>query len=100
MGKKERPELWRKIWLGAVIFFFFILLVASFFGERGWVEIYRVQKKKTLLQQEIADLQKKKQELEKDIEELQSNPEAVERKARRDLWLMDPDEIVLIKKKK
>jgi cell division protein FtsB len=100
MGKKDRPDLWRKIWLGAVIFFFFILLVASFFGERGWVEIYHVQKKKALLQQEIADLQKKKQELEKDIEELQSNPEAVERKARRDLWLMDPDEIVLIKKKK
>jgi cell division protein FtsB len=100
MGNKERPELWRKIWLAALIFFFFILLVASFFGERGWVEIYRVQKKKELLQQEIAGLQKKKQELERDIEELQTNPGAVERKARRDLWLMDPDEIVLIKKKK
>jgi hypothetical protein len=49
MKNKDRTEIWRKAWLGAVIFFFFVLLIASFFGERGWIEIYRIQKRKQIL---------------------------------------------------
>ena len=38
--------------------------------------------------------------LEREIEELKSNPKAVEKKAREKLWLMKPDEIVIVDKKK
>jgi cell division protein FtsB len=38
--------------------------------------------------------------LEKEIEELENDPKAVEMKARDKLWLMKPDEIVIIKKEK
>jgi len=98
MRNKDRTETWRKVWLAAVAFFFFVLLVASFFGERGWVEIYKVQKRKQILETEIANLTQKKQKLEKQILDLQTNPEAVEKKAREKLWMMKPDELVLIKK--
>ena len=98
MKKKDRTETWRKVWLAAVAFFFFVLLIASFFGERGWVEIYRVQKRKQILEKEIADLTQIKRKLEKQIQDLRTNPEAIEKKAREKLWLMKPDELVLIKK--
>ena len=97
MKRKDRTEPWKKVWLAAVIFFFFVLLVASFFGERGWIEIYRSQKKKEILEAEIADLKKQKTRLEREIEELKNDPEAVEKKAREKLWLMDPEEKVIVK---
>ena len=99
-GKNESQEArgFRKVWVGAVAFFFFVLLIASFFGERGWIELYRAQRKKEILLQEIADLHKMKRDLEREIEDLQKNPKAVDEKAREKLWLMKPDEIVIIKK--
>jgi len=36
----------------------------------------------------------------KEIEELKKNPKAVEKKAREKLWLVKPDEVVIIKKEK
>lgn len=88
----------RKVWVAAVALFFFVLLIASFFGERGWIELYRAQRKKEILLQEIADLHRMKRDLEREIEDLQKNPKAVDEKAREKLWLMKPDEIVIIKK--
>ena len=99
-GKKESKTAQglRKIWVSAVALFFFVLLIASFFGERGWVELYRAQRNKDALLQRIDDLEKVKKELEREIEELQRNPWAVDEKAREKLWLMKPDEVVIIKK--
>lgn len=97
MKNKDRTEIWRKAWLVAVVFFFFVLLIASFFGERGWIEIYRVQKRKQILELDIANLMITKQKLEKQIQDLRTNPEAVEKKAREKLWMMKPDELVIIK---
>ena len=39
-----------------------------------------------------------KRDLVREIEDLQKNPIAVDEKAREKLWLMKPDEIVIIKK--
>ncbi len=79
---------------------FLILLIASFFGKNGLIEMYRSKKKYQALIQEIETLRKEKQRLLREIEELRSNPKAVEKKAREKLWLMKPDEIVIIKKEK
>ena len=98
MKKKDRTEPWRKIWVAAVAFFFFVLLISSFFGEKGWIEIYKVQKKRQILEQKIAELTATKRKLEKEIEDLRKNPEAVERKAREKLWRIKPDEKVILKK--
>jgi cell division protein FtsB len=64
------------------------------------IEIYRAQKEHKVLLQEIEQLEIEKIRLEKEIEELKKNPKAVEKKAREKLWLVKPDEVVIIKKEK
>lgn len=86
--------------MAALCLFIFILLITSFFGKKGLIEIFRAKKMQKALVQELEDLQKKRSQLEREIEELKSNPKAYEKKAREKLWLMKPDEIVIIKKTK
>jgi cell division protein FtsB len=82
--------------LSGAAFLFLVFLIASLFGERGLVEVYQTQKKKSTLAQEKIRLLAEKRKLEREIQELKTNPEAVEKKAREKLWLMKPDEIVII----
>jgi cell division protein FtsB len=94
--KKQELSLRRKLFLSGAAFLFLVFLIASLFGERGLVEVYQTQKKKNTLVQEKNRLLTEKKKLERDIEELKTNPEAVEKKARDKLWLMKPDEIVIL----
>jgi len=96
--RSSPPILHRNIWVAILALFFFVLLTASFFGEKGWIEIYRAQKQKEELLLQIEGLEKDREQLIRDIENLKNNPQAVEEKAREKLWLMQPDEIVIIKK--
>lgn len=99
--KEERNVSIRKKFLIAVLaFLFLVLIITSFFGQKGLIEISRVKKEHKALFQGIKDLEKLKSQLEREIEELEKKPEAVEKEAREKLWLMKPDEIVVIKKKK
>lgn len=84
----------------ALCLFILVLFMASFFGEKGLIEIFRAKKQQKALIQELEDLRKKRDQLIREIEELESNPKAYEKKAREKLWLMKPDEIVIIKKEK
>ncbi len=86
----------RKLFLSGAAFLFLVFLIASLFGERGLIEIYQTQKKKDTLVQKKNKLLAEKKKLEREIEELKTNPEAVERKAREKLWLMKPDEILIL----
>ncbi|MGD8537879.1 MAG: septum formation initiator family protein [Candidatus Aminicenantes bacterium] len=94
--KKQGLSLRRKLFLSGAAFLFLVFLIASFFGERGLFEIYQTQKKKNTLVEEKERLLTKKRKLEREIEELKTNPLAVERKAREKLWLMKPEEIVIL----
>ncbi|HDZ27413.1 hypothetical protein LCGC14_0542630 [marine sediment metagenome] len=102
MRKKEKDNISfrRKLLIAGLGFFFLVLLLASFFGKKGLIEIYRAQKEHKALLQEIVRLEIEKNKLEKEIEELKQNPKAVEKKAREKLWLVKPDEVVIIKKEK
>jgi len=86
----------RKLFLSGAAFLFLVFLIASLFGERGLIEVFQIQKSKNTLVQEKMRLLAEKRKLEREIEELKTNPEAVEKKAREKLWLMKPDEIVII----
>ena len=101
MEKKERAvsSVGKKIIIGALGFFFLVLLLASFFGKKGLLEIFQAQRKQKALLEKVERLEQKKSKLEREIEELRENPKAVERKAREKLWLMKPDEIVIVDKK-
>lgn len=100
--RKERTGLsiQKKIIIIALVTFFVILLLASFFGKKGLIEIYRARKMQNALLQKVEQLEEKKKKLEREIEELKTNPKAVEKKAREKLWLQKPDEIVIVDKKK
>jgi cell division protein FtsB len=102
MSKKEErnTSLRKKLLIAGLAFLFFVLLMTSFFGQKGLLEIRRAQKRHDALLQEMKDLEKDKARLEKEIEELLKKPEAVDKEAREKLWLMKPDEIVIIKEKK
>jgi len=92
-------SLRRKIALAAVFFFFVVLFISSLFGKKGLIEIYKARKNYETLVQEIKDLEAKKTRLQKDILALEKDPEAVEKAAREKLWLMKPDEKVIVRKK-
>ncbi len=77
---------------------FFVLIMVSFFGKNGLIETYKAKQKKESLIEQAQQLEKKKQELQKEIRELKTNPQALEEKAREKLWLVKPDEIVVVKK--
>jgi len=94
--KKSSLSLRRKLFLFGATFLFLVFLIASLFGERGLIEVYHAQKKKNSLVQEKMKLLAEKKKLEREIEELKKDPKAVEKKAREKLWLMKPNEIVII----
>jgi cell division protein FtsB len=94
--KKQGLSLRRKLFLSGAAFLFLVFLIASLFGERGLIEVFQTQKNKNTLVQEKMRLLAEKRKLEREIEELKTNPVAVEKKAREKLWLMKPDEIVII----
>ncbi len=101
MAREERrgTSLRRKLALAAVAFFFLVLLISTIFGKKGLIEIYRVKKNYEGLLQEVQTLEARKIELQKEIEELQKDPQAVEKEAREKLWLVKPEEKVIVKKK-
>lgn len=96
-GKK--PLGWkRKTAVGTFVFLIFVLLLTSFFGKKGLLEIYRARKTYGALLQDIETLKLEKARLEKEVAGLERNPGAVDKTAREKLWLMKPDEKVIIKK--
>lgn len=99
MRKKEKNSntLRKKLVVALVSFLFLVLLVASFFGKRGLIGVFQAQRERDGLQREISRLKEEKARLEKEIEELKENPLAVDEKAREKLWLMRPDEVVILK---
>lgn len=99
--KKEKTgsSFKRKIVVGSIGFLFFVLIITSFFGKRGLIEIYRTKRKQEDLLQKIEQLEAKKAKLERDIEELKKNPKAYEAIARKKLGLVKDGEIVIIDKK-
>jgi cell division protein FtsB len=97
---KEEPRVSRaaKIAAAVIAFLLFVLLVTTFFGKKGLFEIARARRTYVDLEREIGRLKEEKARLEKEIAALESDPGAVEREAREKLWLMKPDEKVVLKK--
>jgi cell division protein FtsB len=98
--EKKKPSIRKKLLVAVLGFLLMVLLITSFFGKKGLIEIYRAQEKHEALTKGVKRLKQKKKKLAREIEELEKNPKAIERKAREELWLMRPDEIVIIKEKK
>jgi len=99
-GSQSTKSFRNKLLTTVLIFFFLVLIIASFFGKKGLIEVYNAQKQKDSLFEEIERLEKIKSGLEREIKELESNPKAYEAKARDQLGLVYPDELLIIKAEK
>ncbi len=96
-GKNDR-SVRRKLFKAGVGFFVLVMLVTSFFGKKGYMDIVRTRRSLRALEAEFKTLEERKDQLETEIRELTVNPRAVEEEARRKLWLMKPDEKVIVLK--
>ena len=97
MNKKKESSPIQARGLALLLIFFLLILVLAFvFGDRGIVEIVKTQKQIKALQQTIKKLEMEKQKLSKEIELLKENPLALEKKARKELWLMKKNEKVVV----
>lgn len=98
-GNNDR-SVRRKLFKAGVGFFVLVMLVTSFFGKKGYMDIVRTRKTLRALEAEFKTLEEQKGKLELEIRELTVNPRAVEEEARRKLWLMKPDEKVIVLKER
>ena len=97
MNEKKAGGFWKKAGFFALGFLLVALLLTTVFGEKGLLEIARARKVQTGLKSEIEALKREKARLEREIAALKTDPESVDKEAREKLWLMKPDEIVIVK---
>jgi len=86
----------RKAFRLGVACFFLIMAVTLIFGQKGVMEIHRLRRTLGGLDVEIRDLERRNAGLQAEIEELETNPRAVEKEARRTLWLVKPGEKTIV----
>jgi len=98
----ERKKISRPARAAALlaVFVLVVLLITTVFGKKGLIEIYKSQQNYAGLQKEIQRLKEEKSRLEREIAALEADPRSVEREARDRLWLVKPDEKIVVKKKK
>jgi len=89
---KPDPSQPRRLWmrLGLVI----LLAWVVFGGQRGFLKLVSLQREKWRLQAEIGDLGRQNLALSERIRELGSHPAFYEKKAREELMLAKPGEII------
>lgn len=100
-GGERRTGRGGRRWLGAgLALLLVVFLITTLFGKKGFLEIRRARRARQALLLEKQRLDGDKKRLEAEIRALESDPRAVELEARDKLWLMRPDEIVIVDPKK
>lgn len=95
-SKREGLSFQSKFFIGAVAFLFLVLMIASFFGDKGLIETYQVGKQTKALEEQVNELRSQRDALRREIKELKLYPDAVREKAR-EIGLGHPDETVILK---
>ncbi len=72
------------------------MIVTSFFGKKGVMDIHRARRACNELETEVLALEGKRAKLQQEILELEKDPRAVEREAREKLGLVKPGEKVVV----
>ncbi len=90
----------KKFFYLLVAIFLLATLFTTFFGKKGFLDIQKSRRRYQELQAQIQDLTAQKEKLEAEIKELEKNPAALEKEAREKLWLIKPDEKVIVREKK
>ena len=96
--ERGRPDigLRRKAATLASIILVVALVVGSLFGDRGFLQLVRQQRRAEALAREIDELRLENGRLAAEIVALRSDPRAIERHAREELGLSRPGETVFL----
>lgn len=94
MGLKQQKVKKRKLNVGRLLAFAFVLWIMLAFGK-NFIQNRKLQQEIVFLEREIAALELRGVELEKEIEQWRL-PENVERVAREELGLVKPGEVMYI----
>lgn len=81
-------------------FFLFILTITFLFGEHGVLQLAKSRRRLSELKETIGRLEKERDALARQVRQLRDDPLTLERHAREKLWLMKPDETVVVIVKK
>ena len=99
--REMREDSGRRRWLAVGLSLLLVVfLISTLFGKKGILEIRRARKSYQSLLLEKQRLEERRLKLQREIKALQENPQAVEQEAREKLWLMRPDEIVIVNPQK
>jgi len=91
----------RRRWIGAgLALLVVVFLITTLFGKKGFLEIRHARRSQHSLLLEKQRLEGERRRLEREIRDLETDPRAVELEARDKLWLMRPDEIVIVDPKR
>ena len=71
-----------------------LLLLGVLFGSHGPLELLRLGKEKTRLENAIAEQERHNRELRRTVRRLRDDPEYLERLAREEIGLVRPNEVV------
>lgn len=103
MKEEPRPagaSLRRRLFVVGLGFLLLVMLMTSFFGKKGVMDLRRARRELTALKIEAERLQGERERLRQEIADLERDPRAVELEARDKLGLVRPDEKVVVTKRK
>ncbi len=84
----------QKITLALVFFAMFILLLVEILGDKGWVELRRLQHTRQALVKSNTLLTQENSKMYDTIDRLQNDPEYIENIARRKLGMIRSNELI------
>ena len=85
----------QKILLSLVALVLFNILLVIIFGDRGLVEVNRLQGEKDRLLRDNRELTEKNLSLSREIERLKTDPVYIEHVARQELGMIGRDEVIV-----
>ena len=94
--KKSVPAIRKRIILLGIGFVILAIFVTVLFGKKGYMDILQARKRYAALEEERTAMERQRAFLEWEIERLKTDPSAVEKAAREKLWLVRPDEIIIV----
>lgn len=95
-AKSSAVSFRKRVFVLGIGFVILAIFVTVLFGKKGYMDILQARKRYASLEQEQAVMERERSLLEREIEALMSDPTAVEKAARDKLWLVRPDEKIVV----
>lgn len=95
-GGSDSSQSRRRLLQYALTFIAGLLIINALAGDRGLIEIRRVEREYRQVEGQLANLRQENSRLRHEARRLREDPKAIEEAAREELGLMRPDEVLFI----